>query len=90
MATCRLQAAPTLVLPGHPQTGPGGGHTDGAGTVDAREARYRLGAALPAGTRTVRARLDGQGRVVVLGSGESSVDAQADRSIVIYCDEVAR
>jgi hypothetical protein len=88
MATCRLQAAPTLVLPSHPQTPSGRAQTDGAGTVDVREARYRLGSA-PAGTRTVRARLDGQGRVV-LGSREPSEDVQADRSIVIYCDKVGR
>jgi hypothetical protein len=89
MATCRLQAAPTLVLPGHPQSPSGRAEADGAGTVDARDARYRLGSTLPAGTRTVRARLDGQGRVV-LGPRESSEDARADRSILIYCDKVAR
>jgi hypothetical protein len=98
MVTCRLQAAPTLVVPGHPESPPGGAQTDGAGTVDAREARYRLASTLPAGTRTVRARLDGQGRVV-LGSKEPSEPsepstpsepARGDRSIVIYCDKVAR
>jgi hypothetical protein len=90
MVTCRLQAAPTLVVPGHPDSHPGGAPTDGGeGTVDAREARYRLASTLPAGTRTVRARLDGQGRLV-LGSREASEEARADRSIVIYCEKVAR
>jgi hypothetical protein len=99
MATCRLQAAPSLVFARPPGRAAEPGEEAAAGptraSAEVREARYRLAASLPPGARPGPARLDGQGRIVLAdpprddATGEVGVAAAA-RPLLIYCDKVTR